>query len=124
MGIRFILFSFLFACGISLTACKDNAEVSENHTSDFRTKKIVYTKHATCRMECRNIDEQEVEDMVLNGIINEKKSDPRDEPCPSIALEGITQDQQEVRIVVANCDEVLKVITVIDLEREYNCNCY
>ena len=57
------------------------------------------------------------------GKINYAKSNVNDTPCPTYALEGITHDNQRVRIVFAQCDFKTKVITSIDLNTEWECHC-
>jgi hypothetical protein len=57
------------------------------------------------------------------GVINYNKSDLKDKPCPTYAVEGITHDKQRVRIVVGDCDVKAGIITVIDLENEFECDC-
>ena len=42
---------------------------------------------------------------------------------PEYALEGTTSDNQRVRIVFAQCDTKSKVVTVIDLNKEWACDC-
>lgn len=82
-----------------------------------------YTRHGACRMECRNISKSEVKDILKSGTVNWQKSDEKDAPCPSYALEGNTKDGQQVRIVFADCENETRVITAIDLENEYDCIC-
>ncbi|MDH7460985.1 DUF4258 domain-containing protein [Chitinophagaceae bacterium 26-R-25] len=82
-----------------------------------------YTQHAKCRMKCRHITQAEVEDIMKNGNINYKKSNLQDQPCPTYALEGFTQDQQHVRIVFAQCETDTKVVTCIDLDNDFECDC-
>lgn len=84
---------------------------------------LKYTRHARCRMDCRKIDESEVEYIVRFGKVNLRKSDPKDAPCPTYSLEGITKDNQEVRIVFADCPGSTKVITAIDLGEDHKCHC-
>jgi hypothetical protein len=85
---------------------------------------IDYTKHAKCRMACREITETEVRDIMKKGTINYWKSDLNDLPCPTYALEGFTsQDHQHVRIIFAQCDLKTRVVTCIDLDRDYPCHC-
>jgi len=91
----------------------------ENDTA----KKIYYTKHAKCRMDCRYISKEEINFIRKNGNINYRKSDMDDQPCPTIAKEGRSKDGQMLRIVFAECDTETKVVTAIDLENEYKCNC-
>ena len=57
------------------------------------------------------------------GKINYTKSDLQNARCPRYAVEGITQDNQKTRIVFAQCNEKTEVVTVIDLDTEWSCNC-
>ena len=91
--------------------------------SELESQEIVYTKHARCRMGCRHINENEVMDALEHGQINNRKSDANDQPCPTYAVETRSPDGQLIRIVFADCGEVTKVITVIDLETDFSCNC-
>ncbi|MBK6635588.1 MAG: DUF4258 domain-containing protein [Chitinophagaceae bacterium] len=86
------------------------------------TAKLIFSKHAKCRMDCRNIDEAEVREILKNGKINHKKiqSDKRGMTYP---VEGYTSDKQYVRIVFAPKDDGLVVVTVIDLGKEWSCDC-
>lgn len=86
--------------------------------------KLEYSKHATCRMECRNISEDEVKAILADGDIDYGKSQVHDKPCPSYAIEGKTNDGQNLRVVFAKCDSLTRVVTAIDLDAENeNCNC-
>ncbi|RQO32429.1 hypothetical protein DBR32_02150 [Taibaiella sp. KBW10] len=84
---------------------------------------LSFTKHARCRMACRGITEEEIREVLREGHINLKKSDVNDRPCPSYAIEDKVQDGQELRIVFGVCDRQIKVITCIDLDVEYSCDC-
>lgn len=85
--------------------------------------KLIYTKHARCRMACRHIDESEVKDILENGVVNDRKSEPAARPDPKYALEGRTRDGQQVRIVFAPTGQGMVVITVIDLDTDWSCDC-
>jgi hypothetical protein len=95
---------------------------AETAPFDRNNGNIVYSKHAKCRMECRHIDSNEVKEIITGGTINSNKagSDERGKTYP---LEGFTRDGQHVRIVVAPHENELVVVTVIDLEKEWSCNC-
>lgn len=86
---------------------------------------INYTKHARCRMKCREITENEIIDILKNGKINYRKSDLKLSECKKkYAIEGFSKsDNQHIRIVVAPCEGELSIITCIDLKNEYQCNC-
>ena len=86
------------------------------------TSLIEYSKHARCRMDCRQIDESEVKEILAAGVINEDKIQTS-EKGTSYPLEGRTHDGQNVRIVFAPKAEKLVVVTVIDLDREWVCDC-
>jgi len=86
---------------------------------------INYSKHARCRMACRHIDESEVKDILEGGKINYGKSELGDNPdCRrKYAVEGNTRDNQKVRIIFAPCQTEVTVVTVIDLGKEWACDC-
>lgn len=100
-----------------------SSEPNRNRGFDRRVSFIEYTRHAQCRMECRRISRSEVEDIMRNGKINYRKSNVNEKPCPTYALEGTTADNQRVRIVFAQCDFKTKVVTCIDLGRDWACDC-
>ena len=99
------------------------AEVNRDRGFDRRISFLEYSNHAKCRMQCRHITQSEVEEIMRNGKINYNKSDLQNARCPRYAVEGITADDQKVRIVFAQCNEKTEVVTVIDLDTEWSCNC-
>ena len=90
---------------------------------DRNPARIIYSKHAKCRMDCREIDESEVKEILAAGIINNSKIETSNKGT-SYPLEGTTHDGQRVRIVFAPKDDgSTVVVTVIDLDKEYVCDC-
>ena len=85
-------------------------------------KTIVYSRHAKCRMDCRHIDESEVKEILANGTVNFSKIE-HSEKGESYPVEGKTHDGQHVRIVFAPHENELTVVTVIDLDTEWKCDC-
>ncbi|CAN5488547.1 hypothetical protein BH11BAC2_BH11BAC2_01650 [soil metagenome] len=107
---------------------EENNVVDKRHKIDkrekaFRHNRVYYTKHARCRMDCRHIDESEIKEILEIGEINYAKSETNAQPCPKFALEGITHDKQHVRIIVGDCDSQASIITVIDLDTAFKCDC-
>ena len=90
---------------------------------DRRVAYLEYSNHAKCRMECRHISQGEVEEIMRDGKINYSKSDLKNARCPRYAVEGETIDDQNVRIVYAQCNDKTIVVTVIDLQTEWHCDC-
>lgn len=101
----------------------DPASREERGGINRNARSLRYSRHARCRMACRQISESEILDILRNGRINYAKSDLRGKPDPKYAVEGLTGDGQEVRIVFANSPHGLVVVTVIDLEKEWKCHC-
>ena len=83
-------------------------------------KTIKYSRHAKCRMECRNIDESEVKEILANGEINYSK-EQQNEKGVTYPLEGTTHDGQHVRIVFAPKEKEVVVVTAIDLDTNWPC---
>lgn len=98
-------------------------EVNRNHGFDKRVSYLEYTEHAKCRMDCRHITQAEVREIMQNGKVNYRKSNVNATPCPTYAVEGTTSDNQRLRIVFAQCDYKTKVVTCIDLDNEWQCDC-
>jgi Domain of unknown function (DUF4258) len=106
---------------------KPDEEKTDNEKSSldvFRDTeaKYFFTKHARCRMKCRHISQEEVKEIVQRADVNYKKSELDAPEGPKYALEGVTSgDKQHVRIIVAPKKRHLTIVTVIDLENEWNC---
>ena len=73
-------------------------------------------------MSCRHIDESEVEEILKGGKINSDKIE-EDLKGKTYPLEGYSHDKQHIRIVIAPHAEECVVVTVVDLDTEWQCNC-
>jgi Domain of unknown function (DUF4258) len=100
-----------------LTACESSDEPFNRHGE------LVFTRHARCRMDCRHITVQEIEEILDKGDINYSKSEPDARPDPKYAIEGYSEEHQHLRIIVAPEREKLIVITCIELGVEWSCHC-
>jgi len=100
-----------------------NEVIDRDKGFDRRISFLEYSNHAKCRMQCRKISESEVEQIMQDGKINYNKSDIQNSRCPRYAVEGVTTDDQKVRIVFAQCNDKTTVMTVIDLDTEWTCHC-
>lgn len=98
-------------------------QVNRDRGFDRRVSFLEYSNHARCRMQCRYITQEEVKEIMREGKINYYKSDIKNARCPRYAVEGITADKQKVRIVFAQCNEKTNVVTVIDLDTDWSCDC-
>ena len=75
-------------------------------------------------MDCRHITATEIKDIIHNGNVNYSKSGKGNKGDDTYALEGYSNEHQHIRVVVAAENEGLMVITCIDLDHEWPCNCY
>ena len=105
------------------TKSKNTTTINRDKGFDRRVSYLEYSNHAKCRMQCRKISHAEVEEIMQDGKINYNKSDLQNTRCPRYALEGITGDNQKTRIVFAQCNDKTTVVTVIDLDTEWSCDC-
>jgi hypothetical protein len=81
-----------------------------------------FTKHARCRMECRDITQKEVKEIVRKAEVNYNKSDLQASGGAKYALEGYTsKDRQHIRVIVAPKQKHLSIVTVIDLDKDWEC---
>lgn len=100
-----------------------SSNVNRDRGFDRRVSYLQYSNHAKCRMNCRHITQDEVKDIMQDGKINYGKSDLQNARCPRYAVEGITKDNQDVRIIFAQCNDNTTVVTVIDLDKKWTCDC-
>ncbi|MEO8415973.1 MAG: DUF4258 domain-containing protein [Ginsengibacter sp.] len=85
---------------------------------------LVVTKHAHCRMDCRHISTGEIKEIIQGGNVNYAKSGRGSKGDATYALEGYTHEHQHIRVIVAPEHDGLVVVTCIDLDKEWPCNCY
>lgn len=98
-------------------------EPKQREAFDRTPGKLEYTKHAQCRMNCREISKKDINEIMSKGIINFSRSDRYDKPCPTYALQGVTSDGESLRIIFAQCSNETKVVTAYNLKEEFECNC-
>ena len=104
---------------------KNNFLKSSSIENVFRdTNHLILTKHAKCRMDCRHITAQEIKEIIHTGNVNYSKSGRANKGDDIYALEGYSNEHQHLRVVVAPENDGLVVITCIDLDNEWPCNCY
>ncbi|KXK22952.1 MAG: hypothetical protein UZ12_BCD005002929 [Bacteroidetes bacterium OLB12] len=73
-------------------------------------------------MECRNITQKEVKEIVRKANVNYNKSDLQASGGAKYALEGYTsKDRQHIRVIVAPRKKHLSIVTVIDLDKDWEC---
>lgn len=100
-----------------------SSSVDRNRGFDRRVSYLEYTEHALCRMNCRKISKADIQDIMRTGTINYGKSDVKDHPCPTYAVQGFTNDGENLRVIFAQCDYKTKVVTCYNLKEDFECHC-
>ena len=98
-------------------------EPQRKEAFDRDPAQLVYTKHALCRMDCRKISKEDINEIMERGVINLNRSNRRDKPCPTYALQGETKDGEKIRVVFAQCDKETRVVTCYNLQEDFECYC-
>jgi hypothetical protein len=121
-ALLFLFFPLIISCH-STGSEKEINPGSTGHLPFDPNGRLVYTKHARCRMDCRHITSKEIREILDDGNINYSKSEPEGKPDPKWAVEGYTAEQQHLRIIIAPEPGKLIVITCIELGVEWQCDC-
>lgn len=87
---------------------------------DRHPAELFFSKHARCRMRCRQITQEEVKEILLEGKINYDKTKD-DSKGTTYALEGYSHEKQHIRAVFAPHEQHMTVVTVIDLDNDWPC---
>lgn len=96
---------------------------SETNSAFRDTNHLILTKHVKCRMDCRHINIDEIKEIINKGEVNYAKSGKGSKGDDTYALEGYSVEHEHLRVVVAPESDGLVVITCIDLDKEWPCNC-
>ncbi len=80
------------------------------------------TRHGACRMDCRKIDQGEAMTVLREGTLDPSRT-RTDGPCPSHAIEGTGTDGHRLRVVFAECRDETRLVTAIDLDQDWPCDC-
>ena len=123
MGIWSMIIGGVGILGLSLYSSFLQTQQSSGNDLNLQNLEIYITKHAKDRMNCRLIDQAEIREILRTGSLNDKKSEIHTDMCKSkYALEGRSmKDKQLIRVIAAPCGEKVSIVTVIDLENEYDC---
>ncbi|MCK4937918.1 MAG: DUF4258 domain-containing protein [Methanosarcinales archaeon] len=90
--------------------------LDQNRIKKFVTEnEFIVSNHARMRMFQRNISTEDIRHVIFNGEIIEDY--PDDEPCPSALLLGFVYEKP-CHVVVAQCDDHMRVVTVYIPEKD------
>ena len=116
-----MIWTLLFAC-LPAPPPAPSTSAPSGLAAELASRPLAITRHGACRMACRHIDEAEIRETLAEGKHIPERT-RLDGECPSHAFEHTTADGQEVRIVFAACSDETRLVTAIDLGREWPCDC-
>ena len=126
----YILLALLAVLALFIKRCRNSSAnktatgtADRNNGLDRRTGMLEYTAHATCRMECLHLTQQQVAHILETGVINTNKSETGARPCPVYVLDGYTTDSLPLRVAFAQCDHKTKVMSCVAPGADSLCNC-
>src|SRR5687767_11910187 len=96
---------------LAVAVLKLRQEPEPREAFDRAPSVLGYTQHARCRMGCRQISEEDIKEIMRKGAINFSRSNRRDQPCPTFALQGRTRDSEYIRVIFAQCGKETSVVT-------------
>lgn len=79
---------------------------------NINTKTIVYSSVVESLIENKTIDSSTIKYLLKKGDINFSKSNTRQEPCGTYAIEGIDNDH-DITLTVENCDSIATVLNIL-----------
>ena len=120
-NVVFTLILVIVAIGFALMRL--HYEPRKREPFDRTPSHLVYTIHAMCRMDCRHISKEDIDEIMKKGIIIFNKSHMNDRPCPTYALQGYTLKKENLRVIFAQCEGTTKVVTCYNLREDFECDC-
>jgi hypothetical protein len=100
--------------------------IQQNTTFKLRgytdSTKLYFTKMATCKMECLTVSEAELRSVLKDGLVNVERSE-LDTPEKKFAIEGMSSDGKELRVIAVPKGNALLMITVIRTDKKEQCDC-
>lgn len=140
-AIPYLILAVFFVIALGVRQCRQQKDVEPNTSTTNNTTKSTdasgkenldafrdpeseyfFTKHARCRMECRKITQKEIREIVAKAEVNYNKSELDATQGPKYAVEGYTsKDRQHIRVIVAPKQRHLSIVTVIDLDKDWEC---
>src|SRR6476659_4661483 len=101
---------------------RSNPGSSNAHqTFNRHAGKLILTKHARCRMQCREITQVEINEILQNGNVNYNESNLNEPRGPRYALEGYSHEHQHLRVIFVPEQDAMVVVTCIDLDKDWPC---
>jgi hypothetical protein len=106
-----ILLAFFFSGKKTSCAYFPEARVLKN----INLKQYTLSRKAQESVAQLQLDTVAINYVLKNGDVDFGESQPRKEPCPEYAVYGDTQKEQELKIVLENCEEkvIIRDVSIV-----------
>jgi len=85
---------------------------------------IAYDEKALCKMQCVNMDKEELQQLLKTGDIDYGKSEANAKPCQKFVVESKNKKRLEVFIMINDCDTASRVVDIdIPKMKMDSCKC-
>jgi hypothetical protein len=108
---------------LAVAVLKWRQEPARKEAFDRAPEALHYTPDARCRMDCRQISEGDIKEIMKKGVIHFNRSNRRSQPCPTFALQGRTAKGTYLRVHFSQCTDQTTVLNCYNLERDVPCRC-
>jgi len=105
-----------------LAIYKKRQEVLPKELFNRVPQHLLFYAFAHCRMQCLNIDDNDIKSLMQTGVINLNQSRRSLQPCPLFALQGRVRNNY-LRVLFEQCRNTTYVINCYNLERDTVCDC-
>ena len=103
-------------------APSQEAAPSDPLLAGMAAQPLEFSRHARCRMQCRHVATAEIESALRTGTIDPSRT-RTDGRCDSHAVHSTGSEGERLRVVFAACETETLVVTVIDLDTDWPCDC-
>ena len=91
----------------------------------YQNQRVTLSHEGLCWANCQKITATEIQEILDQEKMNESQSSDlvSSGECPTLAFEGSTKEEREIRVIIGDCKEDPKVVSVLDLKEKTDCNC-
>ncbi|HUP13880.1 MAG TPA: DUF4258 domain-containing protein [Niastella sp.] len=123
MRSRNVIFTLVILVGIFLFAIfRKWQEPQRREAFNRAPARLYYYAFALCRMQCLQVQKEDIVTIMKAGIININKSNRAFRPCPTFAVQARSRNKY-MRVIFEQCRNGTYVVNCYNLQSDTACNC-
>ncbi|MCS7075010.1 MAG: hypothetical protein NZ108_11130 [Bacteroidia bacterium] len=115
--------NLLYSIVIGLLCYSNGLSQIKQPFRDIGNTPIKVTPLAACRMKCLKVTEEHTREVLREGKIDMKKSQPTQKPCPIYHVSDVTKDGQKMEFLVQSCKDYIRILSLNNPSKNANCDC-